>query len=152
MVELRAHETRLLATLQKLAGKASVEQLTCETKLTDAAVMRSALTLQEKELVNIHAEPQTVIKLNAEGKTHAENGLPERRLINAVIALGGKAALDKAAKKASLEKKFVQIALGWTQRKKWATYDSKTNTLTASVSPKEESDEKLLQILLTCPE
>jgi phenylalanyl-tRNA synthetase alpha chain len=152
MVELRAHERRILATLQKLNGKASVEQLTCEAKLTDAAVMRSALTLQEKELVKIHAEPQTIVKLNVEGKTHAENGLPERRLINVVLALNGKASLKEAAEKSGLKKQFVQIALGWTQRKKWAKYDSKTNTLSATSSPKEENDEQLLHHLLSCPE
>jgi len=152
MVELRAYETRLLAALQKLKGKASVEKLICETKLTDAAVMRSALTLQEKMLIRIHAELQTVIRLTAEGESHAKNGLPERRLINAVIMLGEKASLDKAAEKAALEKRFVQIALGWTQRKKWLVYDSKTNTLSATFQPEEEIDEKLLRRLLSCPE
>src|SRR3990170_39615 len=152
MVELRAHETRLLATLQKLKGKASVEKLTCETKLTDAAVMRSALTLQEKVLIRIHAELQTIIRLTAEGESHAKNGLPDRRLINAVVMLGRKTTLDKAAEKAGLEKRFVQIALGWTQRKKWLVYDSKTNTLSAAFQPEEEVDEKLLHRLLSCPE
>ena len=152
MVELRAHEQRILATLDKLKGKASVEELMCESKLSDTAVMRSALTLQEKNLVKIHAELQTIIKLTPEGETHAENGLPERRLINAVIAQGGKATLGEAAERAGLEKQFVQIALGWTQRKKWSTYDSKTNTLTATTSPKEESYEKLLSRLISCPQ
>jgi phenylalanyl-tRNA synthetase alpha chain len=134
MVELRAQEQQILATLEKLKDKASVEQLIRESKLSDAAVMRSALTLQEKDLVKIHAELQTVIKLTAEGETHAKNGLPERRLVNAVIALGGKAALDKAAEKASLEKQFIQIALS------------------AAFAPEEEIDEKLLQRLTNSPE
>jgi phenylalanyl-tRNA synthetase alpha chain len=112
--------------------------------------MRAALTLQEKNLVKVHAEEQTIIKLNAEGKTHAENGLPERRLLNALISLDGKATLDKTAEKAGLEEQFVQIALGWTQRKKWASFDSKTNTLQASLTPKEENDEKLLRHLRDC--
>jgi phenylalanyl-tRNA synthetase alpha chain len=60
--------------------------------------------------------------------------------------------LDKAAEKAGLEKQFVQIALGWTQRKKWLTYDSKTNSLTAPFPPAEEADEKLLQRLTNSPE
>ena len=152
MVELRAQEQQILATLEKLKGKASVEDLMCESKLSDAAVMRSALTLQEKDLVKIHAEPQTLIKLTPEGETHAKNGLPERCLFNAVMALGGKATLDKASAKAGLEKQFVQIALGWTQRKKWLAYDSKTNTLTAGLPPEQEIDEKLLNRLATCPE
>jgi phenylalanyl-tRNA synthetase alpha chain len=147
MVDLRAHELKILSTLEKLNGKASVEQLTSEAELSDAAVMRAALILQEKSLVKVHAEEQTIIKLNAEGKLHAANGLPERRLLNALISLGGKATLDKAAEKAGLEEQFVQIALGWIQRKKWASFDSKTNTLQATSAPEEDNDEKLLKEL-----
>ena len=152
MADLRANERKILSVLQKLSGNASVEQLISEVKLSDAAVMRAALTLQEKKLVKISAKLETIIKLNAEGKLHAENGLPERRLLNAVITLGGKATLDKAAEKADLEEQFVQIALGWFLRKKWGTYDSKTNTLHAPSTPKEKSDEKLLHYLRGCKE
>lgn len=152
MADLRANERKILAVLQKLSGNASVEQLISEAELSDAAVMRAALTLQEKNLVKINAKLETIIKLNAEGKFHAENGLPERRLLNAVIALGGKAPLGKAAEKAGLEEQFVRIALGWILRKKWATYDSKTNTLHAPSAPKEKSDEKLLRYLRGCKE
>jgi phenylalanyl-tRNA synthetase alpha chain len=147
MVDLRAHELKILSMLAKFIGKVSVEEFTRRCKLSDAAVMRAALTLQEKGLVKIYAKPETILKLNAEGKLHAENGLPERRLLNALISLGGKATLDKAAEKADLDEQFVQIALSWTLRKKWATYDSKTNTLQALSTPKEESDEKLLRDL-----
>ena len=147
MVELRAHEQRLLNSLAKLKGQASVEELMCDSKLPEASVMRSALTLKEKNLVSIHAEMRTIIKLNPEGRIHAENGLPERRLVEVVMALGGRENLDKAAEEAGLEKHFVQIALGWIHRKKWATYDPKKNILLAEKLPKKEADEKLLQRL-----
>ena len=152
MVNLRAHELKIVSALEKLNGKASVNQLTSEAELSDAAVMRAALTLQEKDFVKIHAKLETIIKLNAEGKLHADNGLPERRLFNAVIALGGKDSLEKAAENAGLEEQFVQIALGWILRKKWANYDSKKNTLQATSTPKEGSDEKLLRNLRGCKE
>ncbi len=145
MVELRENEVRILAALDKLDGKASVEQLMLEVELPDSAVMRSALTLQEKNLVCVHAIVETRIKLTNEGQIYAESELPERRLVNAVLALGGKANLKEATEKAGLEPQFAQIALGWTQRKKWATFDSKTGTLHVSSAPKEGSDEKLLQ-------
>jgi phenylalanyl-tRNA synthetase alpha chain len=144
MVNLRTHELKVLSALEKLNGKASVEQLIRETELPDAAVMRAALTLQEKKLVKIHAEPQTIIKLGAEGETHAENGLPERRLVKALAKLGGKAELDKVTAEAGLDPKFRQIALGWILRKKWAIYDSKTSTLRIQVAVSEGNDEKLL--------
>ena len=145
MVDLRENELKLLSTLATSIGKkVSVEEFTRKCKLSDAAVMRTALTLQEKDLVKIYAKPETILKLNDEGKLHAEKGLPERRLLNALLSLSGKAAIDIAAEKADLKKQFVQIALSWTLRKKWATYDSKTNILQAAIAPKEENDEKLL--------
>ena len=147
MVDLRTQELKILSTLAKSSGDLSVEEFTRKCKLADATVMRTALTLQEKGLVKIYAKPKTVLKLNAEGKLHTEHGLPERRLLNALIALGGKATLNKAAEKAGLDEQFVQIALSWTLRKKWVTYDSKTNTLQAASVPKEENDEKLLSNL-----
>jgi phenylalanyl-tRNA synthetase alpha chain len=152
MVNLRTHELRILSVLEKLNGKVSVEQLTSEAELSDAAVMRAALTLQGRDFAKIYAKLETIIKLNAEGKFHADNGLPERRLFKAVIALGGKASLSNTASKAGLDEQFVQIALGWILRKKWATYDSKTTTLQAASAPREESDEKLLRYLRSCKE
>jgi len=149
MVELRENEIRILAALDKLDGKASVEQLMAECELPDSAVMRSALILQENNYVTVHAHPETKVKLTAEGEIHAENGLPERRLINAIVTLGGKVTLNQAAKEAGLDQQFAQIALGWTQRKKWATFDPKTNTLEITGPPKTGNDETLLSELAT---
>jgi phenylalanyl-tRNA synthetase alpha chain len=153
MVNLRAQELKVLSAIKKLGGKASVEQLISEAELSDAAVMRTALTLQEKKLAKIHAEPQVIVKLGAEGEAHAENGLPERRLIKALAAHGGEAELDKATAEAGLDLKFKQIALGWILRKNWAVYNSKTNTLQIAdtllheVAVPEGNDEKLLRYL-----
>ena len=90
MAELRENELRILTALGKLDGKASVEQLILEVELPDSAVMRAALILKEKNFVKIHAKPETKLKLTPEGEIHAENGFPERRVVNGVIALGGK--------------------------------------------------------------
>jgi len=99
MANLRVHELKFLSVLEQLGGKSSVQQLISTTEFSDAAVMRIALTLQEKKLVTIHAEPQVIVKLGAEGEAHAENGLPERRLIKALVASGGKAELEKTGMK-----------------------------------------------------
>jgi phenylalanyl-tRNA synthetase alpha chain len=147
MVELREHELQTLSTLGRLSGKAFVEQLISESVLPDAAVMRAAMTLQERGLVKIQEERQTVLKLNEEGKLHAKRGLPERRLVTALDKLGRKATCDRAFEKARLEKQFTLIALGWAQRKKWTTLDTKTNTLQMIRKPEEGTDEKLLKLL-----
>jgi phenylalanyl-tRNA synthetase alpha chain len=147
MVKLREQEYKLLLSLKKLDGKASVEQLMAESGLSDAAVMRAALALQERKFLKIHEEKQTVVKLNEEGKFHAKRGLPERHLINALEELGKKAPIEKVVEKAGLEKHFVPIALGWVQKKGWAKLDTKTNTLQMMEKPEEGEDERLLKLL-----
>jgi len=147
MVELRENEIRILAALDKLHERAGVEQLMAQCELPDAAVMRAALILQENNLVRVHGKIETIVKLTEEGAIHAQNGLPERRLVNAVIAKGGKTTLQAAAREAQLDQEFAQIALGWTQRKKWASFDPKTSTLTVERAPKVGDDERLLTTL-----
>jgi phenylalanyl-tRNA synthetase alpha chain len=147
MVDLRTHEQVLLFALQEIGGNATVEQLIEACKLPDAAVMRTALTLQEKKLVAIHAEHQNIIKLTAEGEQYAEARLPERELVQAVVTLGGSADLKEAVEQAGIEPRFVQIALGWAIRKKWVNYDSKSNTLQANDIPTYGCDENLLNYL-----
>jgi len=148
MIKLRENEYKTLLTIKRLGGKASAEQITSESGLPDATVMRAALALQEKNLVRILEEKRTIVELNDEGRFHARRGLPERRLINALISLGGRAPLEKAVKKAKLEKQFIPIALGWLKRKNWAVLDVKTNMLQLSEKPKkEEADEELLKLL-----
>jgi len=147
MVKLREQERKMLSTIKKLGGKASVEQVTNESGFSDSAIMRAALTLQDKKLVKIHEERQVILRLNDEGKSHAKKGLPERRLINALNGFGGRAALERTVEKANLERQFSSIALGWIQKKKWATLDTKTNTLQMVEKPEEGNDEKLLKLL-----
>jgi phenylalanyl-tRNA synthetase alpha chain len=129
MAELRTQEQQLLSTLESLGGIASVEQLIQACGIPDTAIMRNALTLQEKNFISIHAKIQNIIKLTPEGETYAQNGLPERKLIQAVAELGGAADLKKAIEKAGLKPQFIQIALGWVIRKKWAIYTPQNNTI-----------------------
>jgi phenylalanyl-tRNA synthetase alpha chain len=129
MVELRAQEQKLLSAVEQLGESASVEALIDACGFPDTAVMRNALTLQEKNLIAIQAQCQNIIKLTAEGQQYAQNGLPERKLILTVAQLGGTANLGEAAKQAGLEPQFIQIALGWSIRKKWAFFNSQTNTI-----------------------
>ena len=129
MVELRTQEQQLLSALESLGGKVSVEELIDACGFPDTAVMRTGLTLQEKNLISIHAEYQSAIKLTTEGEQYAKNGLPERKLIHAVEQLGGAADLKKAAQQAGVKPEFVQIALGWAIRKKWVLYTSSDNTI-----------------------
>jgi len=146
MAELREQERKTLLAIERLGGIASVEQIK-ESGIPEATIMRAVLALQEKNYVNVREEKKTIVELKEEGKTYAKEGLPERRLLNALKKTGGKAPLESAIRQAHLEKQFIPIALGWLQRKKWIAFDAKTNTLRMLKEPNEENDEKLLKIL-----
>ncbi len=67
MVDLREYEAKTVGALKKLSGKASVEQIVQETGLPDATVMRSAMTLQEKRLIQSSEKRQTLAKAGWQG-------------------------------------------------------------------------------------
>jgi phenylalanyl-tRNA synthetase alpha chain len=148
MVYLREHEQKTLLALKKLDGKGEVEQIAEISGLAHAAVMRAILTLKDKRLIRVHEQKQHIAALNEEGKHHAKKGLPERRLMNSLIKLGGKASIAKVTKEAHLEERFIPIALGWLQRKGWAKIEEKGQLLKA-LKPKTArgTDEKLLSLL-----
>ena len=134
MVDFRAQELTLLSVIGKLGGKLSIDQLILESDLSDSAIMRSGLVLKERSLIDIFAEPNTIVSLSSEGFSHAKKGLPERRLLNSVVKLGGRAELRKAYETAGLSRQFEKIALGWLLRKKWCIFDSKNQILNVSDS------------------
>jgi phenylalanyl-tRNA synthetase alpha chain len=147
MIDLRENEQKTLQTLKKLQGKGSLQQVITESGLAHAAVMRAALSLSTKKLIKIHEEKITTITLNEEGRYHATKGLPERRLIETLLKLGGEASIENVVKEASLEKNFIPIALGWINQKKWATIDKKQKILKLKQKPAYGKDEELLSTL-----
>ena len=151
MVELREHERKTLLTIERLGGKASVDQIKAESELSDAAIMRAAITLQEKRLVEIAEKKQTILSLNKEGLLYATNGLPERRVLNALQKKKSELSISDIPQEAKLPPNAVPLTLGWLVRKNWAVIDKKRNTIRVSPSlkqlPQMESDEELLRLL-----
>lgn len=146
MGELRPHERKTLLVLKELGGKANVNQLTTKSGLSEAALMRAALVLQDQKLVEIRERKQTILTITQEGKIYAKKGLPERQLINVLLELKSEAPLKKVIKKAGLRENLVPIALGWLRRKGWAKPE-KGYLKILKPPEKEGFDEKLLKLL-----
>jgi phenylalanyl-tRNA synthetase alpha chain len=145
VAELRENEQKTLLALEKLKGRATVDKIVQISGLADAAVMRAALSLSEKKLLVTYEKKQSLTSLSEEGRIHAREGLPERRLQNALIKLGGEAPVNSVVEEADLEKKFLSVALGWLNHKSWATIQG--GKLKTSKQPPPGEDEKLLQLL-----
>ena len=146
---LRENEQKTLKVLGESGGKASVDQIVNLAGLAHAAVMRAALSLSEKGLVKISEEKKVYVEATTEGESYANLGMPERRLLKALLSLGGGASLEETAKKAKIDKKLLPIALGWLHRKKWAKLDKETGKLKSLVkkAPSLGHDERLLSVL-----
>ncbi|MEM3840390.1 MAG: hypothetical protein QW090_04490, partial [Candidatus Bathyarchaeia archaeon] len=144
MVGLRLHERKTLIALRELGGKASVEDIAEKSGLAHAAVMRAALTLSARNLVKVHERKWNVATLNEEGEGYVQYGLPERRLLRALLRLGGGAGVDEAAREAGLDAGLVPIALGWLKRKGWGTIRGEKCELNVEAEPPLGGDEKLL--------
>lgn len=147
MNELRLHERKVLLALKELNGKASIDTVAEKSGLSHAAAMRAAQTLSLKKLVKIHEQKRTIAKLTREGLSYAEKGLPERRLFQALVALGGQASIREASEKAGLQDGFDSIALGWLCRKGCITVRDGICQLQVWEEPPKGCDELLLEKL-----
>jgi len=152
MVELRDHERKTLLAIEMLGGKASAEGLTSKSGLPHAAVMRAALTLQEKKLVKVEETRQTVATLSSEGKLYAKEQLPERRILEVLRKKGGETSISNITKEVDIPSGAVSLALGWLVQKKWAAINKQKQTVTLTKQaqtqkPPKGSDEELLELL-----
>jgi len=151
MIELREHEARTLKALAwPLTGTASSAQIAAETGLDEAAVMRAALALSQKGYVSISSQPSQLASLAPEGRTYAEQGLPERRIVTVVVDQGGTMEALEAARRAKIPTGMLPIVLGWLKRKGWATLRKADHAtlIVADKVPEASRDEELLRALL----
>lgn len=146
-MDLRENERKVLLALKKANGRASIDEIAESSGLAHVAVMRAALSLEAKKMVKIRERSITKISLNEEGKKYAEDKLPERRLAEILISMGGEAPIKSLLEAASIKGEMSAIALGWLARKGWARIDSKEQKVRLLREPESGADEKILTML-----
>jgi len=146
-VAARLHENERKVLLA-LRGRdlASTDILSVETELSKDAVEKASSWAETKGVVAFREEVSRSFKLTDEGKTYAEEGLPEKRLLKLVST--GVTGLSKL--KEVLPE--INIALAWCRRRRWINIDKGSISLTADgesalgqVSP----EEALVKVLLS---
>ena len=154
MIQMRENEAAVLEALKSAAGNSSFDELLANSKQSDAAATRALTTLEEKLLVRVREAEQITFKLTDEGLAYAKQGLPERRLVQAVLELGGEATLDQASRRANIPPPIASLALGWIKVAKWCEVTSQLQTvvLRAAGIPDKTDTERLLEILSSKPE
>lgn len=149
MIELREHEARTLQALAALGRMARSTQIANKTGLDEAAVMRAVMKLTEDGYTSVRDEATSFAFLTPEGRTYAEQGLPERRIVKVVVDHGGRMEASEAARLADVPEEMLPIASGWLKKKAWASLETaeKTTLIVAEKAPPVSQDEKVLRRL-----
>ena len=112
--------------------------------------MSAAGSLASKGIIIVNKETKEKFSLTENGKKYAEIGLPERRILK-VLQDKKQLAMKDLASLEGLDKKEVNISIGWLVRKSWAKMDKGVLSITdVGESSKEKlgDDESLLRTLI----
>jgi phenylalanyl-tRNA synthetase alpha chain len=111
------------------------------------SIAKAALWLSSKGLVAVEEYEKKFYDLGEEGRAYAERGLPERRLIEALKAAGGK--LDLKILEKELGENELRIGVSWARRMGWIEIEKMGENAYAGLvsEPGELPEERLLKIL-----
>ncbi len=146
---MRENEAAVVRTLESHRGNCSFEEILASTNQSSSAAARALTTLKDKQFVQITESDQTILRLTEEGVEYSKSGTPERRIIQAVLELGGHATLDEAAKLANLPATLASVALGWIKRSNWGEVTTQLEkiVLKAAGTPDKTDIERTLELM-----
>jgi phenylalanyl-tRNA synthetase alpha chain len=146
---MRENEAAVIKALESHGGNCSFDELVTSTDHSSASITRALTALQERQLLKVSETEQIQVHLTEEGQAYAKTGLPERRLLQAVLELGGEATLDQATNRAHIPEKLTPVALGWVKRSKWCEVTTQLQkiVLKAAGIPDKTDSERTLELI-----
>ena len=146
--ELHIYEKKLLKELEANPS-ATPEEIAENTGMDIKSVMSAAGSLASKDIIEVDKKISETYSLTEDGLKYAEEGLPERRILD-VLADKKQINMKDLADETGIDKKEANIALGWLRRKDWAQIDKGAVNITEfgkEFSSKLGVDEEVLQYL-----
>jgi phenylalanyl-tRNA synthetase alpha chain len=140
---LHENERKVILALEG-QGAATTQELSAETGLGRDAVEKASAWAETKGVVSFREEVSRSFNLTEEGRKYAEDGLPEKRLLELVAS--GRNEIS------ALKEEFssLNIALVWVRRNGWVTIEKGRLTLTEeglAAKDEETLDDTLLASL-----
>jgi phenylalanyl-tRNA synthetase alpha chain len=148
--ELHIYEKKILKALEKLNYEATPEEVSKFQDMNIKSVMSAAGSLESKKLIEVHKVTDEVISLSQTGKKYAQEGLPERKILQ-ILDKEESVPMGDLKDKAQLETSEVKIAIGWLLKKKWALINKGMVKITPegrNAVDEEYKDETVLENLL----
>lgn len=141
-MDLSANEKIVLKAIGDI--EMTAQEVSKATGLKAEAVTHAAYLLEEKGLASVRDEVLSEYVLTDEGRKYAEEGLPERIILNGLP--------EQGASLKELKSKFppatVNIAMGWLRQKGWAKFEKKDgDTVLVPQTADKSPDELVLSIL-----
>ncbi len=146
--ELHIYEKMLLKELGA-NPQAAPEDIAENTGMDIKSVMSAAGSLASKDIIEVDKKVEETYSLTEDGLKYAEEGLPERKILD-VLASKKRIDMKDLADEAGIDKKETGIAIGWLRRKKWAQIDKGVVNITDfgnDFVSKMDVDEKVLEYL-----
>ncbi len=119
---LTNQEKKILTALGELK-ETEIEKIEESTDLEHPAIMRSALNLEEKNLVEIQEKTRKEIFVTEEGRDYISNSLPEKKILE-ILVKETSLPLDSLSDKTDIPQKKIGISIGWLKRKGWAEIEN----------------------------
>ena len=146
--ELHIYEKKLLKELESNPN-ATPEEIAENTDMDIKSVMSAAGSLSSKGIIDVKKEVEETYSVTDDSIKYAEEGLPERKILD-VLADKKQIAMKDLADETGIDKKDTNIGIGWLVRKKWAKIDKGIVNITdfgKDFSSKNDIDEKVLNYL-----
>ncbi len=149
MAELTIGERKVLEKLAEYDKLVSASELAGELQERNERVISILNSVAEKGLIKLYTREHMTHRLTDEGRSYVKDGLPEERLFDAVVQLGGLAKMEAAVALAGLEMKAKGISVNWAQRNGWLEIEkAKGTTFLKAKVENAESDVKDILVLL----
>ena len=146
--ELHIYEKKFLKELENNPD-ITPEQIAENTDMDIKSVMSAAGSLASKDIIEVDKTVQKTYSLTEDGIKYADDGLPERKILDVLADKEGIQMKD-LSQEAGVDKKEANIAIGWLRRKNWAQIDKGVVNITEigkDFVNKADVDEKVLQYL-----
>ena len=132
---LSESDARVLKAISE--GYSNPQAIAAKLGMKIEAVRASADALGEQELVKVYKSVDEIFSLTKEGTEYAKDGLPERKLLEAI---------GSGKQMSELKDPSLKIGLGWLRKKGWALIEGGMIKPLGSASMGE--DEKILEALM----
>jgi phenylalanyl-tRNA synthetase alpha chain len=127
--EMHLYEKKVLKALGEYGGESTPDEISKSQNLDIKQVMSAAGALESKAIIEVDKDVNQFLSLGPSGVEYAKEGLPERKILN---ALHGDQSIHmkNLAQKSGIDPSEVKIGIGWLLKKGWASLNKGNVSIT----------------------